>query len=290
MIDKNMGLKLMYITNKPAIAEIAENAGVDRIFIDMEYIGKDERQAGLDTVKSHHTIDDIKKIRSRIHKAELLVRINPMHEETMGYMGSFKEVNAAIDAGADILMLPMFKTLEEVKTFISLVNGRAKIMLLLETIDAMDKIEEIVKVRGIDEIHIGLNDLHLALHKKFMFELLADGTVDKLCKIISKERISYGFGGIARLGHGELPAEYVITEHYRLGSTLAILSRSFCNANKIENQKEIEHIFKNGIQQIRDWEQKVTSFSEKELQNNRRIVCQKVNEIVEKEDNCEKKI
>ena len=290
MIGKNMGLKLMYITNNPAIAEIAECAGVDRIFIDMEYSGKDERQAGLDTVKSHHTINDVKKIRSQIHKAELLVRINPIHEETMEYMGSFKEINAVIDAGADILMLPMFRTLEEIETFISLVNGRAKIMLLLETIDAMNKIEEIVKIRGIDEIHIGLNDLHLALHKRFMFELLADGTVDRLCKIISEKGIPYGFGGIARLGYGELPAEYVITEHYRLGSTLAILSRSFCNANKIENPKEIENIFKNGIQLIRDWEQKVTSFSEKDFQNNRQIVCQKVNEIVEREDNCEKKI
>lgn len=290
VIGKNMGLKLMYITNNPVIAEIAENAGVDRIFIDMEYIGKDERQAGLDTVKSHHTIDDIKMIRSRIHKAELLVRVNPIHEETMEYMGSFKEINAAIDAGADILMLPMFRTLEEIKTFIDIINGRVKTMLLVETVEAMNLIEEIIKIKGIDEIHIGLNDLHLALNKKFMFELLVDGTVEKLCNSLSKANIPYGFGGIARLGYGELSAEYVITEHYRLGSTLAILSRSFCNANKIENPKEIEYIFKNGIQQIRDLEEKVSSFSEKDFQKNRQIIYQKVNEIVEKEDNREKKI
>ena len=35
-----MALKLMYITNKPEIAQIAQDAGVDRILIDMEYIGK----------------------------------------------------------------------------------------------------------------------------------------------------------------------------------------------------------------------------------------------------------
>ena len=34
-----MPLNLMYITNRPEIARIAETAGVDRIFIDMEYIG-----------------------------------------------------------------------------------------------------------------------------------------------------------------------------------------------------------------------------------------------------------
>lgn len=44
-----MPLKLMYITNNPEVATIVEHAGVDRIFIDMEFIGKDARQGGLDT-------------------------------------------------------------------------------------------------------------------------------------------------------------------------------------------------------------------------------------------------
>ena len=58
-----MALKLMYITNNPTIAHIAEDAGVDRIFVDMEYIGKADRQGGMDTVQSHHTVEDIKAIR-----------------------------------------------------------------------------------------------------------------------------------------------------------------------------------------------------------------------------------
>ena len=37
-------LNLMYITNRPEIAQIAEAAGVDWIFVDMEFIGKDIRQ------------------------------------------------------------------------------------------------------------------------------------------------------------------------------------------------------------------------------------------------------
>ena len=47
-------LKLMYITNRPEVAQIAEQAGVDWIFVDMEFIGKDARQGGLDTVQNHH--------------------------------------------------------------------------------------------------------------------------------------------------------------------------------------------------------------------------------------------
>ena len=37
-----MALKLMYITNRPEVAVIAQDAGVDRIFVDMEYFGKDQ--------------------------------------------------------------------------------------------------------------------------------------------------------------------------------------------------------------------------------------------------------
>ena len=47
-----MPLKLLYITNEPQIAKIAEENGVDRIMVDMEYIGKDKRQGGLDSVKN----------------------------------------------------------------------------------------------------------------------------------------------------------------------------------------------------------------------------------------------
>ena len=38
-----MSLNLMYITNNPEVAKIAEGVGVDWIFIDMEFIGKDSR-------------------------------------------------------------------------------------------------------------------------------------------------------------------------------------------------------------------------------------------------------
>ncbi|MBS5737142.1 MAG: aldolase, partial [Clostridiales bacterium] len=61
-----MPLKLMYITNRPEIAQIAESAGVDRIFVDMEYIGKEKRQNGLDTVMSRHSFEDIKKIANSV--------------------------------------------------------------------------------------------------------------------------------------------------------------------------------------------------------------------------------
>ena len=76
-------LKLMYITNRPAIAKIAVNAGVDRIFIDMEVLGKAERQGGMDTVQSHHVPQDIAKVRKAVgSSAEIMVRINPLNKNS----------------------------------------------------------------------------------------------------------------------------------------------------------------------------------------------------------------
>ena len=137
-----MALKLMYITNSPEVAQIAESAGVDRIFVDMEYIGKSDRQGGMDTVQSHHTVDDIKKIANVIETAELLVRINPIHEATEEYISSKEEIDQAIANGAKILMLPYFKSVDEVRTFVKLVDGRAKTLPLVETPEAVKMIDK----------------------------------------------------------------------------------------------------------------------------------------------------
>ncbi len=253
-----MPLKLMYITNRPEVAQIAESAGVDRIFIDMEYIGKSLRQGGMDTVQSRHTVEDIRAVRAALRSAQLLVRVNPIHEATAEYGSSEEEIDAAIAAGAEVLMLPYFRTVEEVRRFIRAVNGRATTMLLLETAEAAAALEDILDVPGIDEIHIGLNDLSLSLGMKFMFQLLADGTVERLCAAIRRRGISYGFGGIAALGMGALPAELIIREHYRLGSTCAILSRSFCNTAVVIETEAIRRIFEEGVRAIREFEQECT--------------------------------
>ncbi len=247
-------LKLMYITNRTDVAKIAESNGVDRIFVDLEYIGKSARQGGMDTVQSRHTTSDVKMISDSLTSAELLVRVNPIHDASDEYTSSEEEIDTVIKNGADIVMLPYFKTTDEVSKFLSYVNSRAKTMLLLETPEAAELLDEILLLDGIDSIHIGLNDLSLGYGKKFMFELLADGTVEKLCTKIRERGIDYGFGGIASLGKGDIPAEMIIKEHYRLGSDCAILSRSFCNAEKIGKLEAIDEIFRSGMKEIRDFE------------------------------------
>ena len=275
-----MSLNLMYITNKPAVAKIAEEVGVDWVFIDMEFIGKDSRQGGLDTVQNHHTVEDVKNIRKAITKAKLLVRVNPFHEALPNYPSSKDEIEATIAAGAEILMLPFFKTVEEVKTFINLVDGRAKTLLLVETVEAANLIDEILEVPGIDMIHLGLNDMHLELGMKFMFQLLADGTVDKLGSKIMAKGIPFGFGGIATLDGGDLPGSMVLKEHVRLGSSMVIVSRSFCNTDVITDLIEVNKIFHTGIKAIRDLEAEVQNKPKEYFDKNHEEVVKAVNQIV----------
>ena len=279
-----MALKLMYITNRPEVAKIAEAAGVDRIFIDMEYIGKSARQGGMDTVQCHHTPDDVRAVKSVLSSAEVMVRVNPIHERSEEYSSSAEEIDEAIAAGADIIMLPYFKTAAEVKEFVKLVGGRARTLPLVETPEAKEAIDEILEVEGIDEIFVGLNDLSLGYGKKFMFELLSDGTVELLADKFRAAGLDFGFGGIAALGRGMLPAERVIREHYRLGSGCAILSRSFCNTSLITELSEIERIFIEGLADIRRLEaecaEKIATSDQEYFNDNRRELCSAVAMIV----------
>lgn len=275
-----MSLKLMYITNQPQIAQIAESAGVNRIFVDMEYIGKADRQGGLDSVQNHHTVDDVRTMKQSVESAEVLVRVNPIHDATAEYCSSEQEIDEVIHAGADIIMLPYITDVSQVKDFLCYVGGKAKTMLLIETPQSAESIDEILALEGIDEIYIGLNDLSLGYHKKFMFELLADGTVEELCLKCKLQGVPYGFGGIASLGKGILPSEYVIREHYRLGSTCAILSRSFCNVDKVKHIGIISSTFIDGVKAIRELEQecenKISYFrtNEREVLDRVRVICE----------------
>lgn len=264
-----MPLKLMYITNDPVAARSAEAAGVDWIFVDLEILGKVERQGHLDTVISRHSLEDVATIRSAINRAKLLVRINPPNDETS------KEVDAAVAAGADILMLPYFKTAEDVKQFQACSHGRVQTCLLFETAEAIDNIDHILSLAHIEYAHIGLNDLHLAYGREFMFELLADGTIDRIAEKFIEHDVTFGFGGIARLGEGLLPAENILAEHYRVGSQMAILSRDFQSGCGTKIDLAIE------VERIRQVESVLQEATQSHLITNKKFVVERVASIVQ---------
>lgn len=236
-------LQLMILADDPQSAIAAQNAGIDRIFYDLEYIGKAARQAGRNAVLSHNDIDLIPELRKVIATSRLLVRTNPIHAY------SKEEVEKAIGYGADILMLPMVMDQHDVEQYVSLVSGKAKVCIMIETAAAMARLDKILAVPGVDEIFIGLNDLHISMGLTFMFELLSGGLVEYIADKCNRVGVPFGFGGIARIGEGNLPSDYILGEHVRLGSTSVILSRTFkgisgvdANARPIDLKEEVEKV------------------------------------------------
>lgn len=265
-------MKLMYLTANPEAAILAENAGVDRIFLDLEILGKN-RQVHLDTFISHASIDDVKKLRKVVKKAQFLVRCNPVHP------GLRQEIERIIEDGADMIMLPYFKTVEEVSTFLDIIAGRVRTVLLFETKEAVELVDEILSLDGIDEVYIGLNDLHISYGMKFLFEPLSDGTVEYLCKKFREKGLPYGFGGIAKIGEGLLRSECLIAEHKRLGSTSVILSRTF--RNEVDASRPIDD-FDREITLLRNREEEVSHWDEAKFEENKKEVFELIEIITQR--------
>ena len=277
---KNMSITLMYITNDIDVAQIAEKNGVERIWIDLETLGKEERQKNMDCVKSHHTINDIKIMSKVLTSSELMVRINPWNSN------SKREIEDVISAGAQRIMLPMWKTSKEVDEFLQFVNQRTATTLLLETKEAVECIDNVLCNPLLDEIHIGLNDLHLSYNMKFMFELLTNGVVEDLCRKMDNAGVKYGFGGIAQIGTGTLPAEKILIEHYRLKSTRVILSRGFCKMTNEDTMQTFAEKFEKNMKQFRSYEQLVGKLTNTDRITNHKDIKKIIDTILEKQGVC----
>lgn len=269
-------MDLIYIASAPEQVRAAEAAGVDRIMVDLEIRGKMERQGHLNTVISNHSLSDVETVRGLLSKSSLLVRVNPLFDQ------SVSEIEAVLALGADIVMLPMFKSVCEVQEFVDIVGGRARTCLLLETAESLARAEEILSISGIDEVHIGLNDLHLSLGLTFMFEVLTGGLVGHLSSVCRKQGLKFGFGGIARVGGGLLPAVDIIAEHVRLGSSQVILSRDFRSIFDGRAEQTVADDFYLEVLKLRDAYKRALKLSESELRTVQRRVAASVAEIVKR--------
>jgi hypothetical protein len=237
-------LELIQITNDPAFARRCDALGGFRLFVDLERLGKAERQAGRNTFISAHELEDVGRIKRVLAHSPLMVRVNPLNPGTAG------EVEAVLAAGADMLMLPMFTRASELREFCALVGGRAPIVPLLETAAALDCLDEWIATPGLAEVYVGLNDLHLSLGHRFMFEPLALGMVERVAAAARSNGLRFGFGGIARLGEGLLPGRDVLAEHLRLRSGSVILSRTF-------HRSEDKGTFEDEVARLREAEREL---------------------------------
>jgi 2-keto-3-deoxy-L-rhamnonate aldolase RhmA len=231
-------IELLQITNNPELARICDRVEGVRVFVDLEQTGKAERQKGHDTFISTHNLEDVSRIKALLRRARLMVRVNPY--QSANPAATKAEVDAVLAHGADMLMLPMFSNARELKAFAAIVAGRVPIVPLLETAGALQTLDSWLDTPGIEEVFVGLNDLHLSLGCRFMFEPLLQGHIDRVATATKARGLRFGFGGIARMDEGILPGYDVLAEHVRLGSSALILSRTFNRADTQKGDKSFE--------------------------------------------------
>jgi hypothetical protein len=215
--------RLTLITNDLALAGRADRAGVDLIGVDIERLNKTARQSHIPDARiSDHELSDLARLAPAVRIASLFARLNPVHE------GSKDEINSAVAHGAAVLMLPYFFSASEVEEFVRLVDDRAKVVLLLETAAAVVRLHDILAVAGIDEVMVGLNDLHLSMAVANHFELVASDLMTMISDAVRARGLRFGFGGLARAFDDRLPvpSDLVLGQHARLSSTSAWISRS----------------------------------------------------------------
>ena len=269
-----MKFNFWMITNSPSIANNIVKNDVQRVFIDLEKTGKEERQSHLNTWISNHLESDISAIKNRITKGEILVRINPLNKNTKD------ELETILSHNIDYVMMPMINCYEDIQELLSLLKKRTKFIPLLETIDSINDIQRIINDPEISEVYIGLNDLRISMKSKFLFEPLLSGLLDDIAQKINQKKIKWGFGGIARVGIGEIPCENILGEHIRLGSSNVILSRSFHSNSKTLKELNQNINFKEEIIKLRKSITRWDNATKSELLENQLYVKRLIEKII----------
>jgi len=269
-------LEFMMIVSSNSIAKYVSQFKNITIFVDLERLGKQERQGHLDTVKSSLSFGDIIGLREAAPNSNMVVRVNPLN------VNSEKEIDLAIKSGANSIMLPMFHSLGEVDDFIGIIDGRVKAVPLFETVKAIEALPEIISKINLEQLHIGLNDLHLDQGKDFLFEPLSDGFLEEACKALRSSNVKFGIGGIAKAGEGLLSPEFILGEHVRLGSSVAILSRAFHKNAETVNQLTDSLDFGIELKKLENIYSDFQSIGESQLDENRLKTWQLIKAIAQK--------
>ena len=214
-MTKQFALTLFSID--PEFIEHAVGAGVQEIIVDWEFRDKHRRQAEADTEINHDTVEDLRRVRTST-RARVLCRINGFGAETP------REIDEAIEAGADEILLPMARTLREVEQALALTAGRRGMGIVLETNGAVACAAELARL-PLSRVYVGLNDLAIERRTRNIFTAVRDGTVEEIRRHF---QVPFGFAGLTLPELGcPIPCRLLIAELGRLECDFTFLRRSF---------------------------------------------------------------
>ncbi|HEU0103278.1 MAG TPA: hypothetical protein VFR07_13250 [Mycobacteriales bacterium] len=210
-------MDLLLFSVDPHLVHRSVAAGVTGVVVDWEHRGKARRQHGYDTEVNRQTPADLRRVRAAT-EGLVVCRVN-------GY-GPWTpvEVAAAVSAGADEILLPMVRTVEEVDRVLDLVAGRCGLGILVETCAAVQRAAELSS-RPLSRIYVGLNDLRIDRGSEDLFAPFVDGTVDDVRAVTS---VPFGVAGLTRPDAGHpVPSRLLAGELARLAADFTFLRRSY---------------------------------------------------------------
>lgn len=214
---RGTSLDLYLVSANDRLIRRTVSAGAAGVVIDWEKRGKHERQSGYDTQITGHTVVDLQRVRAATH-APVICRINPVGGDTRD------EVRLAIDLGADEILIPMVRSPREVEQVLEASNGRARVGIMLETLDAIQHCRELACF-PLSRVFVGLHDLAIERKISNPFRSLVDRLVDQIRPFFT---CPFGFAGLTLPDRGfPIPSILILCELLRLRADFTFLRRSF---------------------------------------------------------------
>jgi putative flippase GtrA len=208
---------LLFSTDSVLVAE-ATAAGIDGFIVDWERRGKSRRQAGEGTQINEDTLEDLVRVRAATRRT-VLCRIDGYGPWTA------HQVERAIEAGADELLLPMVRNPQQVDRTLEHVAGRCSLGILIETQDGVQQAAQLAR-RPLSRVYVGLNDLRIDRGSASLFQPLVDGTVDEVRADV--DPVPFGVAGLTLPDRGApVPSRLLAAELVRLRASFTFLRRSF---------------------------------------------------------------
>ena len=210
-------MDLLLFTVDPSWGRDVVAAGAAGIVVDWERRGKARRQQGENTQINQDTPEDLSRMRAATD-GRLVCRVNGYGPWTRA------EIDEAVARGADEVLLPMVRTVDEVDRTLDLAAGRCGVGILVETQDAVDRSAALAR-RPLARIYVGLNDLRIDRGSDDLFRPLVDGTVDAVRAEVAGP---FGVGGLTLPGGGfPVSSDLLAAELVRLRTDFTFLRRSF---------------------------------------------------------------
>lgn len=236
-LTDRQGFRLTLITRDPAWAAAGAEAGVEYVGVDIERLGKAERQSHIRNARiNDHELSHLNVVAKAAPGVPLFARLNPLHA------GTEAEVEEALRRGAKALMPPQFRDATPLREFFDIVAGRARVIPLLEDVAAMDHLDEILQLCANDELMFGINDFSRSLGLGHPMRMALHPELETVARAARAKGVPFGWGGIASPDpRPDLPIQPddLLARYIDLETDAAWLARSLVDHARPEDLPEI---------------------------------------------------